>query len=116
MNATSFPVLTAATVLPGSASRNVGETSGQWVQRSHKRIASTFPVSRVYQAHIPTFAAGYWLFGFASKKYHPIDDLDADAWKALNLRTRYYTTRLHVGAFYLPAFLEEMLREVEEPK
>ncbi len=22
---------------------------------------------------------------------------------------------LHVGAFYLPAFLEEMLREVEEP-
>ena len=86
------------------------------MQRSHKRIASTFPVSRVYQAHIPTFAAGYWLFGFASKKYHPIDDLDADAWKALNMRTRYYTARLHVGAFYLPAFLEEMLREVEEPK
>ena len=26
------------------------------------------------------------IFGFASKKYHPIDDLDADAWKALNLR------------------------------
>ena len=84
------------------------------MQRSHKRIASTFPVSRVYQAHIPTFAAGYWLFGFASKKYHPIDDLDADAWKALNMRTRYYTTKLHIGAFYLPAFLEEMLREVEE--
>ena len=48
------------------------------------------------------------------QKYHPIDDLDADAWKALNMRTRYYTARLHVGAFYLPAFLEEMLREVEE--
>ncbi len=27
------------------------------MQRSHKRIASTFPISRVYQAHIPTFAA-----------------------------------------------------------
>lgn len=84
------------------------------MQRSHKRIVNTFPISRVYQAHIPTYAAGYWLFGFASKKYHPIDDLDAAAWKALNMRTRYYTTRLHVGAFYLPAFLEEMLREVEE--
>lgn len=83
------------------------------MQRSHKRIASTFPISRVYQAHIPTFAAGYWLFGFASKKYHPIDDLDPAAWNALHMRTRYYTTRLHVGAFYLPAFLEEMLREVE---
>ena len=65
------------------------------MQRSHKRIASTFQISRVYQAHIPTFAAGYWLFGFASKKYHPVDDLDAEAWNALNLRTRYYTTRLH---------------------
>ncbi len=83
------------------------------MQRSHKRIASTFPISKVYQAHIPTYAAGYWLFGFASKKYHPINDLDAEGWTALNLRTRYYTTRLHVGAFYLPAFLEEMLREVE---
>lgn len=84
------------------------------MQRSHKRIVNTFPISRVYQAHIPTYAAGYWLFGFASKKYHPIDDLDAAAWKALNMRTRYYTTKLHIGAFYLPAFLEEMLREVEE--
>ena len=84
------------------------------MQRSHKRIVNTFPISRVYQAHIPSFAAGYWLFGFASKKYHPIDDLDADAWNALHLKTKYYTTRLHKGAFYLPAFLEEMLQEVED--
>ncbi len=83
------------------------------MKRSHGRIASTFPISRVYQAHIPTYAAGYWLFGFASKKYHPIDDLDAERWSALNLGTRYYTTKLHKGAFYLPAFLEKMLREVE---
>lgn len=84
------------------------------MKRSHKRIVSTFPISKVYQAHIPTYAAGYWLFGFASKKYHPTADLDAKAWKALNLRTRYYTTRLHVGAFALPAFLEDMLQEVED--
>ncbi len=83
------------------------------MQRSHKRIASTFPISRVYQAHIPTYAAGYWLFGFASKQYHPIDDLRAEEWKKLNLSTRYYTTKLHVGAFWLPAFLEKMLLEVE---
>ena len=83
------------------------------MQRSHKRIASTFPICRVYQAHIPTYAAGYWLFGFASKKYHPVDDVDSKRWASLNLKTRYYTSRLHVGAFYLPAFLEEMLEEVE---
>lgn len=84
------------------------------MQRSHKRIVNTFPISRVYQAHIPTYAAGYWLFGFASKKYHPIEDLNPDRWNSQHLRTRYYTTRLHVGAFYLPAFLEEMLEEVED--
>lgn len=83
------------------------------MQRSHKRIVSTFPISRVYQAHIPTYAAGYWLFGFASKKYHPVDDLNAEKWESLNLRTRYYTPRLHRGCFCLPAFLEEMLEEVE---
>ncbi|MBR3825946.1 MAG: polyamine aminopropyltransferase [Lachnospiraceae bacterium] len=83
------------------------------MQRSHKRIVNTFPISRVYQAHIPTYAAGYWLFGFASKKYHPIDDFDGEKWKKLNLGTRYYTTKLHVGAFYLPAYLEKMLEEVE---
>lgn len=83
------------------------------MQRSHQRIVNTFPISRVYQAHIPTYAAGYWLFGFASKKFHPLDDFNAAAWNKLNLETKYYTTRLHVGSFYLPAFLEKMLEEVE---
>ncbi len=83
------------------------------MQRSHKRIVNTFPISRVYQAHIPTYAAGYWLFGFASKKYHPVDDFDAEKWLELKLETNYYTTKLHKGAFYLPAYLEKMLEEVE---
>ncbi len=83
------------------------------MKRAHKRIVESFDISRVYQAHIPTYAAGYWLFGFASKKYHPIEDLNAEKWLALNLRTEYYTTKLHKGAFYLPAFLERMLQEVE---
>ena len=45
--------------------------------------------------------------------YCTLSDLNVEQWKKLNLRTRYYTSKLHVGAFYLPAFLEEMLREVE---
>ena len=83
------------------------------MQRSHQRIVRTFPISRVYQAHIPTYAAGYWLFGFASKKYHPIDDLNKEKWLSLHLDTKYYTVRLHTGAFFLPAFLDRMLEEVE---
>jgi len=83
------------------------------MQRTHKRIVESFPISRVYQAHIPTYPSGHWLFGFASKKYHPVRDLDVPTWKALGLKTMYYTTSLHVGSFLLPAYVEELLRDVE---
>ncbi len=82
-------------------------------QRTHQRIYETFPVSRVYQAHIPTYSSGHWLFGFASKGYHPLKDLDEARWNARGLACRYYTTTLHKGAFYIPAYVEEMLRHVE---
>ena len=83
------------------------------MQRAHKRIVESFPISRVYQAHIPTYPSGHWLFGFASKKYHPIKDLNAVMWNNLNIKTRYYNTNLHIGAFYLPNYVEELLENVE---
>ena len=82
-------------------------------QRAHKRIVESFPISRVYQAHIPTYPSGHWLFGFAGKKYHPLKDLDETRWNMRGLSTRYYTTTLHKGAFYIPAYVEEMLKDVE---
>ncbi len=83
------------------------------MQRAHKRIVESFPISRVYQAHIPTYPSGHWLFGFASKRYHPLKDLDEVKWNSRNIKCRYYTTTLHKGAFYLPAYVEEMLKDVE---
>ena len=82
-------------------------------QRAHKRIVESFPISRVYQAHIPTYPSGHWLFGFASKKYHPLKDLDEGRWNARSLACKYYTTTLHRGAFYIPAYVEELLKNVE---
>ena len=55
-------------------------------QRAHKRIVESFPISKVYQAHIPTYPSGHWL----------------------------YTTTLHKGAFYIPAYVEELLKNVEQ--
>ncbi|WP_101911398.1 polyamine aminopropyltransferase [Marasmitruncus massiliensis] len=83
------------------------------MQRAHKRIVESFKISRVYQAHIPTYPSGHWLFGFASKKYHPVADLHAKQWNELGLKTRYYNTNLHKGAFALPNYVEEMLSDVE---
>lgn len=85
-------------------------------QRAHKRIVESFPISRVYQAHIPTYPSGHWLFGFASKKYHPLKNLDEARWNGYGLSCKYYTTTLHKGAFYIPAYVEELLKDVESER
>ena len=82
-------------------------------QRAHKNIASSLPIHKVYQAHIPTYPSGHWLFGFASKKYHPLKDLDETRWNLRGLSCKYYTTTLHKGAFYIPAYVERLLKDVE---
>ncbi|MBW6409960.1 polyamine aminopropyltransferase [Clostridium weizhouense] len=81
------------------------------MQSAHEKIVEFFPINRVYQAHIPTYPSGHWLFGFASKKYDPINDLNADAWNILGLKTKYYNTDLHVGCFALPNYVKELLGE-----
>lgn len=82
-------------------------------QRMHKRIVESFPISRIYQAHIPSYPSGHWLFGFASKRYHPIHDMDGIQWKLRGIQTKYYLPRLHEGVFALPAYVEELVQDVE---
>ena len=79
------------------------------MKRAHKRIDETFEISKVYQAHIPTYPSGHWLFGFASKKYDPIKDFNEEAWNKLNIKTKYYNTELHKGAFALPNYVKELM-------
>ncbi|MEE1028662.1 MAG: polyamine aminopropyltransferase [Agathobacter sp.] len=83
-------------------------------RKMHRKVYKSFPISRVYQAHIPTCPSGYWLFGFASKKYHPLNDFKPEKWEALGLKTWYYTTNLHRGAFMLPKYVEDLLIEEEQ--
>lgn len=80
----------------------------------HRKASQSFPISRVFQAHIPTAPSGYWCFGFASKKYHPIEDFKKEDWKARQLKTDYYSANLHLGAFSLPRYVEDILEEEEE--
>ena len=80
----------------------------------HRKAFKSFPINRVYQAHIPTCPAGYWLFGFASKKYHPLKDFNETRWDERGIKTWYYTTHLHRGAFMLPRYVEDMLSEEEK--
>lgn len=90
------------------------DNDAQACRRAHRRITECFPICKVYQAHIPTYPSGHWLFGFASKKYDPVVDLDAARWNGRGLRTRYYNTELHTGAFGLPNYVKELLSGADE--
>lgn len=79
------------------------------MKKAHERIASVFPVSLVYQFHMPTYPSGHWLFGFASKGLDPVKDLDEDYWNSLGIETGYYNSSIHKGAFALPNYVKKML-------
>lgn len=86
------------------------ESYAKAMTRAHQRIQEFFPICRVYQAHIPTYPSGHWLFGFASKKYDPLIDIDTQAWNNLELKTKYYNTELHKGCFALPNYVKDLLK------
>ncbi|MCM1566878.1 MAG: polyamine aminopropyltransferase [Dehalobacter sp. 4CP] len=86
----------------------------QAMQRAHKRIREYFPICKVYQAHIPTYPSGHWLFGFASKKYDPVMDVKEEVWNQLGLKTRYYNTDIHKGSFALPTYVKNLLTDTVE--
>lgn len=80
------------------------------MRRAHQRISEVFEVAKVYQAHIPTYPSGHWLFGYASKGIEPINE-NVLKWIDYGLTTRYYNPQLHVGCFALPSYVNESLKE-----
>lgn len=85
------------------------ENNAREAKRAHNKIKNIFPIAMACQYHIPTYPAGHWLFGFASKALHPIEDLKKEDWENLGLKTKYYNTELHKGAFALPNYIKELL-------
>lgn len=81
---------------------------------SHKRISSVFPVHEVYQFHMPTYPSGHWLFGFAGKYFDPIKNFNEEYWNSFNIKTRYYNTDIHKGAFALPTYVKDLLSTNQE--
>jgi spermidine synthase len=80
------------------------------MKRAHQKIKSLFKIAKVYQAFIPTYPSGHWLFGFASKKYHPVNDLKVDVQSKLKIKTKYYNNDLHLASFVLPNYVAQDLK------
>lgn len=90
------------------------EEDARLMQRAHRRIKKHFPICKVYQAHIPTYSSGHWLFGFASKTFDPLTHIDEQAWNTLGIKTSYYNTEIHRGSFALPNYVRELIKNSEK--
>ena len=84
------------------------------MRKIHRIIGGLFPICKVYQAHIPTYPSGHWLFGFASKKFDPLRDQKAEAWRVLDIPAKYYNPELHRGCFALPNSVLEQLEDIPD--
>jgi spermidine synthase len=96
----------------------VAQTESPWfnadlIRQVFRDISSTFPISRLYTASIPTYPSGLWTFTIGSKKYDP---LDVDAEKLHKFDTKYYHPKLHKSVFELPVFVQEILNRKSEGK
>ncbi len=87
--------------------------SPQWtadyVRGIYSKLSSIFPIFTFYQAFIPTYPSGHWLFGFASKSLDPIEDQKPSRWLEKGISTKYYNTDVHRGAFALPNFVRDLM-------
>ena len=80
-------------------------------KRSHDKLKDIFPIATVYQAFIPTYPSGHWLFGFASKKMDPINDFKKDIQLVNNISTNYYNNEIHLASFVLPNYVKDILNK-----
>lgn len=103
-----FNALTTDGILVNQHESPYYDDDAKAMQRAHRRINEFFDVCRVYQAHIPTYPSGHWLFGFASKTVDPLS-AEVERWNSLGLKTRYYNTELHKGCFAIPNYVKELL-------
>ncbi|MGE5390847.1 MAG: polyamine aminopropyltransferase, partial [Deltaproteobacteria bacterium] len=75
---------------------------------THKHLTSVFPIVRVYLAPVPTYVSGPWSFTAGSKKHDPVR-LAENREEFPDLK--YYDDDIHSGAFALPRFIRELIKE-----
>lgn len=90
------------------------EKNAKEMRRTISKIKKLFPISEVYQYHMPTYPSGHWLFGFASKKLHPLHDFKPEKWLEFGIETKYYNVDIHRGSFMLPTYVREQINNVEK--
>jgi spermidine synthase len=87
------------------------ERESKEMKRAHEKIKATFLIAKVYQAFIPTYPSGHWLFGFASKKLDPVKHINEAHINIIGHITKYYNKDLHIASFSLPNYVIDILNQ-----
>ena len=75
-------------------------------------VETGFRHVKFYWAHIPTYPAGVWCWAWASDRYHPLRDLDADRCVERvegGADLGYYHPGIHRASFELPQYMNRFL-------
>ncbi len=88
----------------------------EMVKEVQSKLSSIFPIFEQYYGVVPTYPSSLWLFGFASKKLDPVNDMKKEEWNKLGIKTRYYNTELHKASFVLPNFVKKLVSLHGAPK
>lgn len=89
----------------------VAQTDNPWfkadlITQVYHDVKAIFPVTKLYTANIPTYPSGLWTFTMGSKIHDP-QKVKEERFSTIN--TKYYTSELHMAAFALPKFVNDLL-------
>lgn len=88
----------------------VAQTDNPWfkadlIRTVYKDVKEIFPITKLYNANIPTYPSGLWTFTIGSKIYDPLNVSDE---RFHEIETKYYTKELHKACFVLPKFVKDL--------
>jgi spermidine synthase len=88
----------------------VAQTDNPWfkadlIREVYRDVKEIFPITRLYNANIPTYPSGLWTFTIGSKKHDPLE-VSEDRFH--EIETKYYTKELHKACFALPKFVKDL--------
>ena len=76
-------------------------------RRLYQSIKHAFPNFYYYLAPMPTYPSGLWSFAVGSKRYNPLQPQN----DFTPGHTRYYSPQIHLSAFTLPPFIQDIFTE-----
>ena len=85
--------------------------SNRWVRSISEKLKKSFPIVQFYSANIPTYPSGFWMFGFASKKYDPNNLFHEQKFVKDNLNLKYYNAGVHQACFTLSNYVKDLIND-----